>query len=72
MYPLLRRLEATGLVRSRWEAAGEAHVEGRPRRREYMLTGAGEAALAEALPRIRERQRLFDVAFGEPERPAEN
>lgn len=72
MYPLLRRLEANGMVRSRWEAKTEAHGEGRPRRREYVLTGTGEAALSEALPRVRERQRLFDAAFGGPERPVEN
>lgn len=72
MYPLLRRLEAAGMVRSRWEAKTEAHGEGRPRRREYALTGAGEAALSEVLPRMRERRRLFDTAFGGPERPAEN
>lgn len=72
MYPLLRRLEAGGMVRSLWEAKTEAHGEGRPRRREYVLTGVGEAALAEALPRMRERQRLFDAAFGGPERPVEN
>jgi DNA-binding PadR family transcriptional regulator len=68
MYPMLRRLEASGLVRSRWEAKAEAHGEGRPRRREYRLTAVGESALSEALPRMRERQRLFDAAFGSPER----
>jgi DNA-binding PadR family transcriptional regulator len=69
MYPLLRRLEASGLVQSRWEAKAEAYEDGRPRRREYGLTAAGESALAEALPRMRERQRVFDAAFGGPERP---
>jgi DNA-binding PadR family transcriptional regulator len=64
MYPLLRRMEAQGLVRSRWEAATEAHGEGRPRRREYRLTAAGERALAEALPRMRARQRVFELVFG--------
>lgn len=41
VYPALRRLEAAGLVRSRW-----SEVEGR-RRRVYAVTGAGASALAE-------------------------
>jgi len=41
IYPALHRLEARGLVQSRWaEGAGR-------RRRIYQLTGAGAAALAE-------------------------
>ncbi|HIF07388.1 MAG TPA: hypothetical protein EYQ64_10685, partial [Gemmatimonadetes bacterium] len=31
-YPALRRLEKAGLLKSRWEKAGVAHAEGRPRR----------------------------------------
>lgn len=41
VYPVLHRLERTGLVRSRW-----ADVDGR-RRRVYELTGAGAAAVAD-------------------------
>src|SRR5687768_7823084 len=51
VYPILRRLEASGLVKSRWEAVHVARDEGRPPRRYYQLTGAGADALAEALER---------------------
>jgi len=51
VYPILRRLEAGGLVKSRWEAVGIARDEGRPPRRYYQLTGAGADALQEALAR---------------------
>lgn len=59
VYPLLRRLEAGGLVESRWEDAGEAHHEGRPPRRYYRVTPAGADALAEARERVRAQQALF-------------
>jgi DNA-binding PadR family transcriptional regulator len=48
-YPILRRLEHAGLVRSRWEAVQRARAEGRPPRRYYELTGAGAEVLREAL-----------------------
>jgi PadR family transcriptional regulator, regulatory protein PadR len=48
LYKALARLEAFGLLASRWEDA-EA-VEGRPRRRLYELTGEG-ARVAEAAVR---------------------
>jgi PadR family transcriptional regulator PadR len=51
VYPILRRLEAAGLVKSRWEAVGIARDEGRPPRRYYQLTGAGADALQEAVAR---------------------
>ncbi len=51
VYPILRRLEAAGLVKSRWEAVQLARDEGRPPRRYYEMTGAGADALAEALER---------------------
>jgi DNA-binding PadR family transcriptional regulator len=59
VYPLLRRLESRGLVRSRWEKESRAHAEGRPARRHYVPTAAAERALAEALDRIRAQQRLL-------------
>ena len=40
LYKALSRLEAFGLLTSRWEDAAEA-AEGRPRRRLYELTGEG-------------------------------
>jgi DNA-binding PadR family transcriptional regulator len=40
LYPILRRFENAGWVEVREESIDE-HVEGRPRRRLYRLTGAG-------------------------------
>jgi DNA-binding PadR family transcriptional regulator len=51
VYPILRRLESAGLVKSRWEAVQVARDEGRPPRRYYQLTGAGAEAVHEALER---------------------
>jgi len=57
-YPILRRLEAEGVVRSRWEAEGVARQAQRPPRRYYELTGGGArlaretVALAAALPLV--------------------
>lgn len=53
VYPILRRLEVEGLVRSRWEKPDTAQREGRPPRRYYELTAAGEDWLAAAAPRFR-------------------
>ena len=47
LYKALGRLEEFGLLTSRWEDAAAA--EGRPRRRLYELTGAGERAAEQAL-----------------------
>ena len=49
VYPILRRLEDAGAVRSRWEPARAARDEGRPPRRYYELTGAGADTLRAAL-----------------------
>lgn len=59
VYPLLRRLEAGGMVCSRWEEATDAHDEGRPPRRYYTATPEGRAALAEARERVMAQQALF-------------
>lgn len=56
VYPTLSRMEKRGYVRARWEDEGVARREGRPRRRYYRLTGAGEAAVRAA---IREYGELF-------------
>ncbi len=53
VYPALRRLESSGLIRSQWEKEREALQEGRPPRKYYKLTRAGEAAAAEAAERYR-------------------
>ena len=58
-YPALRRLEKAGLLKSRWERAGEARAEGRPRRRTYELTAAGADALQEAEHKLSEMRRLL-------------
>ncbi|MEO5798755.1 MAG: PadR family transcriptional regulator [Gemmatimonadales bacterium] len=49
VYPILRRLEEAGCVRSRWEDQRRAQSEGRPPRRNYELTGAGAEALRAAV-----------------------
>lgn len=43
VYPILRRLDAEGLVRSRWEREGVARREQRPPRRYYELSAGGAA-----------------------------
>ncbi|WP_353701736.1 helix-turn-helix transcriptional regulator [Bradyrhizobium sp. INPA03-11B] len=48
LYPLLVRLEEAGWFLSEWEQI-EPSQEGRPRRRYYTITGAGQRAAREAL-----------------------
>jgi PadR family transcriptional regulator PadR len=57
-YPILRRLDEEGLVRSRWERETVARREQRPQRRYYELTAAGESRLAEARARFRTLEAL--------------
>lgn len=48
LYPILRRLDAKGVLSSRWENI-EPHKEGRPQKRLYKLTEAGSSwAIARA------------------------
>ena len=58
IYPILRRLDAEGFVRSRWERETVARREQRPPRRYYELTPAGEAKLSEARTRYRALETL--------------
>lgn len=51
VYPMLARLESAGWLESKWEEAGPDN-EGRPRRRLYRLTGAGERAAGQQLDEI--------------------
>lgn len=51
IYPMLSRLERAGWLESKWEKAGRDN-EGRPRRRLYRLTGAGERAASKQLEEI--------------------
>ena len=60
VYPILRRLDAEGCVRSRWEKDGEARKQQRPPRRYYELTSRGRQLATEAAGRYRP---LHDVAL---------
>jgi PadR family transcriptional regulator, regulatory protein PadR len=51
VYPILRRLDAEGCVRSRWEKEGVARKEQRPPRRYYELTAGGRTIALEAKAR---------------------
>jgi DNA-binding PadR family transcriptional regulator len=53
VYPILDRLERAGWVVGEWEAQQPA---GRPRRRSYRLSGAGQAGRERALARLAERR----------------
>jgi len=44
LYRALDRMEQAGLLDSRWEDPSSPEVAGRPPRRLYRVTGAGEAA----------------------------
>ena len=71
VYPILRRLEGAGLVRSRWEPVQRARDEGRPPRRYYELSGAGAEVLREARARYPDAARSLGSAGGAPRpRPA--
>jgi len=52
VYPILRRLESEGFVRSAWEDAARAQREQRPPRRYYELSAPGERLVAEAAERF--------------------
>jgi PadR family transcriptional regulator, regulatory protein PadR len=52
VYPILRRLEDAGMLRSRWESVADAHDEQRPPRRYYQVTGAGSRAAKDAADRF--------------------
>ena len=51
LYPMLARLEVAGWVVGEWEQVDPAEV-GRPRRRYYQLTGAGQRAITSALKEL--------------------
>jgi PadR family transcriptional regulator PadR len=59
VYPILRRLEAQGCVRSQWEPDGAARHEHRPPRRYYELTSQGRDVADEAASKYR---ALEDIA----------
>jgi PadR family transcriptional regulator PadR len=51
VYPILRRLDAEGVLRSRWEREGVARKEQRPARRYYELTAGGRRMALESVAR---------------------
>jgi DNA-binding PadR family transcriptional regulator len=53
VYPILRRLDAEGLVRSRWERDTVARREQRPPRRYYELSTGGRLFAAQAITQMR-------------------
>ena len=59
VYPILRRLEDAGCVRSQWEEVERARGDGRPPRRYYELTGAGAEALRAGLAAYPEAASAF-------------
>jgi PadR family transcriptional regulator PadR len=48
LYPVLKRLEDTGWLESRWEEV-DAREVGRPRKRLYKITGAGARAYRQTI-----------------------
>ena len=54
LYKALERLERAGYLESRWEDPHAAAAEGRPRRRFYQVTLAGEGAYADAVTGVDE------------------
>lgn len=66
VYPALRRLEAADCLTSEWEDEAAAHEQGRPRRRVYSLTAAGDRLVGRAAERLADARRLLgaDGAVG--------
>ena len=52
LYRALDRLRKAGMLESEWEDPAIAEEEGRPRRRLYRITAAGQAALTNAVQGI--------------------
>src|SRR5687768_2492009 len=59
VYPVLRRLEEAGLLRSRWEGAETARAEQRPPRRYYTVTSSGAQAVRAASDRYPTLERAL-------------
>jgi DNA-binding PadR family transcriptional regulator len=59
VYPALRRLEEARLLRGRWEEESASRRGGRPQRRLYELTAAGEVAAAEAAEKLASQQAFL-------------
>lgn len=65
LYKALARMEAGGLLESRWEDPQQAADEGRPLRRLYRITGAGEVALSR-LDAARHSQPRLQEGYAAP------
>ena len=65
LYKALSRMERAGLLVSRWEDPQIAADEGRPVRRLYRITGAGEVAYSR-LEAARRPSRRPDPGFATP------
>lgn len=52
VYPLLRRLEESGLIRSNWERVAIARSSNRPPRKYYVLTSTADPTVALAKKRF--------------------
>lgn len=68
VYPILRRLEDAGCIDGAWERVAISRAEGRPPRRYYRLTAAGERLLADALARYPGVARTYGDAAPAPRR----
>ncbi len=66
VYPILRRLEDAGCVAGAWEPVSRSRAEGRPPRRYYRLTSAGEALLSDALERYPAVERAYGASAPSP------
>lgn len=70
VYPILRRLEDAGMLRSSWEPVTTARAAQRPPRRYYELTAAGALAVKEVLRKYPELARGLAPAASLRPRPA--
>ena len=68
VYPILRRLDREGLLKSAWEKAAIAEREQRPPRRYYEITAAGQDMLADAIERYRVLDQAVPHAAARPEK----
>jgi PadR family transcriptional regulator, regulatory protein PadR len=68
VYPILRRLDREGLLKSAWEKQSTAERDGRPPRRYYSITAAGQAMLDEVLERYHLLERAVPAARMKPSR----
>ena len=66
VYPALRRLERTELIRSHWEQQSIADSEQRPPRKYYKLTRTGKATLESSHKRYPLLTKLIPSPEGEP------